>query len=157
MGDNTDAEGLLEALDQLDPPDAGWLVAGTGGSARAVVGAARERGAAIAVVSRDPGRQQRFEEWAASLGVMIVPGDQCRVLINATPLGLNLGDLAPIPLNLAPAAEVALDLLYGKGETQWVRELRAPALRPADGSNCISFQQVADGGDHRRSGLRPRP
>src|SRR5713101_2121572 len=133
VGDNTDAEGLLEALDQLDPPDAGWLVAGTGGSARAVVGAARERGEAIAVLSRDPGRQQRFEEWAASLGVTVVPRDQCRVLINATPLGLNPRDLLPIPLNLAPAAEVALDLVYASGETPWVRGLRAQGLLAADG------------------------
>ena len=53
VGDNTDTEGFLQALDDLGPPDSAWLVAGTGGSARAVVGAARERGARVAVLSRD--------------------------------------------------------------------------------------------------------
>jgi shikimate dehydrogenase len=139
----TDAEGLLEALDRLDPPDAGWLVAGTGGSARAAVGAAQERGAAIAVLSRDPGRQQRFEEWAGSIGVTIVPRDHCGVLINATPLGLNPRDPLPIPLNLAPAAEVALDLVYTKGETPWVRGLRAQGLRAADGRGMLVGQGAA--------------
>jgi len=66
VGDNTDAEGFLEALESLDPPsDSGWLIAGTGGSARAVIGAARERGARVAVLSRDPERQERFQDWAA--------------------------------------------------------------------------------------------
>ena len=143
VGDNTDAEGLLEALAQLDPPDSGWLVAGTGGSAHAVVGAAREHGAGIAVRSRDPERQERFEEWARSIGVTIVPREQCGVLINATPLGLGPRDPLPIPLHLAPGAQVALDLVYADGETPWVRALKAHGLRAADGRGMLVAQGAA--------------
>ena len=42
-------DGLLAALDTLEPPDGPWLIAGTGGSARAAVAAAARRGAAVAV------------------------------------------------------------------------------------------------------------
>jgi len=143
VGDNTDAEGLLEALDGLDPPDTGWLVAGTGGSARAVAGAARERGAGIAVLSRDPARRQAFEQWARSAGATIVPRERCGVLINATPLGLDARDPLPIQLNLAPAAEVALDLVYAKGETPWVRGVRGQGLRAADGRSMLVAQGAA--------------
>lgn len=144
VGDNTDAEGFLEALEGLDPPsDSGWLVAGTGGSARAVIGAARERGARVAVLSRDPGRRERFEAWATSLGVQLVPPEICRVLVNATPLGLHARDLVPIPPNLAPHAQVALDLVYAKGETPWVRALRARGLRAADGRSMLVAQGAA--------------
>jgi shikimate dehydrogenase len=143
VGDNTDAEGLLEALDRLEPPDGGWLVAGTGGSARAVVGAARERGAGVAVLSRDPERQKQFEAWARSLGVSVVPRDTCRVLINATPLGLKPQDPPPIPLHLAPAAKAALDLVYIEGETPWVHTLRAHGLRAADGRAMLVAQGAA--------------
>jgi shikimate dehydrogenase len=143
VGDNTDVEGLLEVLDRLAPPDSGWLVAGTGGSARAVVGAAQERKAGIAVLSRDPGRQERFEAWARSLGVTIVPRETCEVLINATPLGLGTRDLLPIPLHLAPAAVVGLDLVYRRGETPWVRALRGQGLGAADGRGMLVAQGAA--------------
>ncbi|MDX2193444.1 MAG: hypothetical protein NW201_08810, partial [Gemmatimonadales bacterium] len=46
-GENTDVDGVLEALHALGPADGPWLVAGTGGSARAVAAAAAERGAAL--------------------------------------------------------------------------------------------------------------
>lgn len=143
VGDNTDTEGFLRALDDLNPPDSAWLVAGTGGSARAVVGAARERGARVAVRSRDPARRAWFEEWAVSLGVELVAPEACRVLVNATPLGLHARDLAPIPLDLAPDAEVALDLVYAKGETPWVRTLRARGIRAADGRAMLVAQGAA--------------
>jgi shikimate dehydrogenase len=143
VGDNTDTEGFLAALDQLDPPDAAWLVAGTGGSARAVVGAARERGARVAVVSRDPARRRGFEEWVASMGVSLASAESCRVLVNATPLGLHPRDLVPIPLEFAQDAEVALDLVYARGETSWVRALRARGLRAADGRTMLVAQGAA--------------
>lgn len=142
-GDNTDTEGFLAALDDLDPPDSDWLVAGTGGSARAVVGAARERGANVAVLSRDAGRRQGFEKWVASVGVGLAQPEACRVLVNATPLGLQPRDLAPIPMDLAPRAEIGLDLVYAKGETAWVRALRTRGIRAADGRTMLVAQGAA--------------
>ena len=142
-GDNTDVDGLLEALDLLGAPEGGWLVAGTGGSARAVVGAARERCAGLAVLSRDPDRRARFEAWAARCGVALVPPESCGTLINATPLGLRADDPFPIPLEAAPAALVALDLVYAPGETPWVRALRARGIAAADGRGVLVGQGAA--------------
>jgi shikimate dehydrogenase len=142
-GDNTDVAGLLDAIDRLAPPQRPWLVVGTGGSARAVVGAARERGVALAVRSRAPERAHRFTAWAASLGIAAAEANDCGVLINATPLGLSSDDPAPLPVELAPAAEVALDLVYAPGETRWVRALRARGLRAADGRAMLVGQGAA--------------
>lgn len=142
-GDNTDVVGLLDALDRLDLPRRAWLVAGTGGSARAVAGAARERGAALAVRSRDPARAEAFAGWARGLGVAVAAPEDCGVLINATPLGREPGDPFPIPAELAPTAEVALDLVYARGETPWVRALRARGLRAADGRAMLVAQGAA--------------
>ena len=69
VGDNTDVPGVLAALDELDPPPGPWLVLGTGGAARAVVGAACDRGVGVAVASRSADRRRRFEDWATGLGV----------------------------------------------------------------------------------------
>ncbi len=143
VGDNTDVHGVLEALRQLEAPDGPWLIAGTGGGARAVAMAARERGVDIAVTSRDASRRQEFERWMASRGVALVSASDCRVLINATPLGLEGNDPLPIPDEVAPRAEVALDLVYRAGETAWIRAVRSRVRRAADGRAMLVAQGAA--------------
>jgi shikimate dehydrogenase len=142
IGDNTDVAGVLAALDDLEAPPGAWLVLGTGGGARAAVGAARERGVAVSVSSRSADRRRRFEEWTANQGVRVAPSDQCTVLINTTPLGLSSGD--PLPLMEAPKqAAVALDMVYAGGDTPWVQAMRTAGLRAADGRTMLVAQGAA--------------
>jgi shikimate dehydrogenase len=142
VGDNTDVAGLLSALDDLEAPPGAWLVLGTGGAARAAVGAARERGVAVSVTSRSADRRRRFEEWAATQGVRVADAADCAVLINTTPLGLGPGD--PLPLTQPPAgAAVALDMVYIGGDTPWVQAMRAAGLRAADGRAMLVAQGAA--------------
>lgn len=143
VGDNTDVRGVLQALRELESPDGAWLIAGTGGAARATVVAARERGVSVAVTSRDERRRREFEGWISSRGVALAPASECRVLINSTPLGLNPGDPLPIGLDAAPQAEVALDLVYTPGETAWVRSIRPRVRRAADGRGMLVAQGAA--------------
>lgn len=144
QGDNTDVEGVLAALDRLQAPATAWLLAGTGGSARAVAAAAAERGATLAVTSRAVARATEFAAWAeASLGVQRAIPAECSVLINATPLGLSAKDPDPISLGVAPAAVAALDLVYAPGETGWVRRARAQGLAAHDGREVLVQQGVA--------------
>ena len=142
VGDNTDVPGLLAALDDLEAPPGGWLVLGTGGGARAVVGAACERGVPLAVVSRSADRRRRFEAWAAEVGVRPADPEGCTVVINTTPLGLHPAD--PLPLAAPPAgARVALDMVYAPGETAWTHAMRAAGLRAADGRTMLVAQGAA--------------
>jgi len=140
VGDNTDVPGLLDAIAPLEPPAGSWLIAGTGGGARAAALAAAQRGAAVAVCSRSDERRARFEAWARAHGVEAAEPAACRVLVNATPLGLHPGDPLPVELNAAPRATVALDLVYAAGETRWVRAMRAAGLRAADGREMLVGQ-----------------
>jgi len=140
VGDNTDVDGLKEALRLLEAPTNAWLVAGTGGAARAVVAAAREARAAVAVRSRDPSRRQAFEQWAKDQGVALARSAECEVMINATPLGLHPGDHLPLAVDDAPEAQIALDLIYAPGETAWVRLMRQGGLRAADGRAMLVAQ-----------------
>ena len=67
-------------------------------------------------------------------GVDLATPAECRVLINATPLGLKAGDPLPISPASRARAEVALDMVYAAGETAWVRAMYAPGCAaPADG------------------------
>ena len=142
VGDNTDVAGLLAALDDLEAPPGAWLVLGSGGGARAAVGAARERGVAVSVTSRSADRRRRFEEWAATQGVRVAEPAGCTVIINTTPLGLSPGD--PLPLAQPPdRAAVALDMVYTGGDTRWVLAMRAAGLRAADGRAMLVAQGAA--------------
>jgi shikimate dehydrogenase len=143
VGESTDLDGVLDALARLDAPASSWLVVGTGGSARAVIGAAAERGARVAIRSRSPQRASEFSAWARGLGVAAAEAGECEVLINATPLGLAKGDPHPVEAADAPRAAVALDLVYHRGETPWVRHCRACGLRAADGREMLVAQGAA--------------
>jgi shikimate dehydrogenase len=142
VGDNTDLPGLLAALDELDAPAGGWLLIGTGGAARAAVGAAHERAAPVSILSRSSDRRRRFEEWARGQGVRLAGPDECVAVINTTPLGLAPGD--PLPLTDPPAgASVALDMVYARGETPWTMAMRRAGLRAADGRAMLVAQGAA--------------
>jgi shikimate dehydrogenase len=143
LGDNTDVAGILAALEQLEVPDAPWLLAGTGGAARAVAAAAAVRGVPLSVRSREPSRGAAFEAWCATLGVARAEAASCTTLINATPIGLAAGDGDAIPFDLAPAAVAALDLVYARGQTPWIRRARARGLRARDGREMLVQQGAA--------------
>ena len=140
VGGNTDVEGVLRALEPLDPPTGGWLIVGTGGGARAVAVAAARRRAEVAVCSRSSERAGGFERWLADRGIPRVQAAECRVVINATPLGLRADDPLPLEPRSAPASAVALDMVYRTGETQWVRVMRASGRRAADGRGMLVAQ-----------------
>jgi shikimate dehydrogenase len=141
---NTDVDGVLAVLARMGTRNDAWWVLGTGGSARAVVGAAAEHGARVAVRSRDPARAAGFAKWAASVGVAAADADECRVVINATPLGLSPADRHPVdPTALGPDVAV-LDLAYAQsGPTTWVRACQARGLQAIDGREVLLAQGAA--------------
>ncbi|MDX2260781.1 MAG: hypothetical protein SFU84_03685 [Gemmatimonadales bacterium] len=141
---NTDVDGVLAALDRLEAPSTAWYLLGTGGSARAVVGAARERGARIAVRSRAPGRAEAFLAWCATLGVGTAAAEECEVVVNATPLGLAGSEGLPLEPAQFPNLRVALDLTYlANGPTRWVEACRGLGLRADDGKYGLLVQGAA--------------
>lgn len=142
-GDNTDVDGVLATLAGLEAPSGGWLIAGTGGGARAAVAAAATQGARVAIRSRETGRREAFEAWVRLQGVMPIAARECEVMINTTPLGLHGGDHLPLALEDAPHAVVAFDMVYHRGETAWVRQMRQHGLRAMDGRAMLVSQGAA--------------
>jgi shikimate dehydrogenase len=142
-GDNTDVDGVLASMRELGIDAGAWLVAGTGGAARAAGLAAREAGARMAVDSRDPGRRARFMAWLAAVGVAPAAREECVVLVNATPLGRRPGDPLPIDAATTPRAIAAFDMVYAAGETPWVTAMRRRGLRAVDGRTMLLGQGMA--------------
>ncbi len=142
--ENTDVAGVQRALAVLGVTGGNWLLIGTGGSARAVIGAAQAAGAGLAIQSRDPSRAAALAAWAASIGVRTVAEDQCDVAINTTPLGLHAGDPLPLDLRHAPGVTAVLDLVYRPDRpTLWVELAASRGCRAADGREVLLGQGLA--------------
>jgi shikimate dehydrogenase len=142
--DNTDAPGLLDAI---DAPLRGRtaLVLGAGGSARACAWALREAGCArVAVWNRNAARAT---ELAAALGVDATrdtPGAD--VLVNCTALGLHDADPAAtfgaLPLDATDLGAYAtvVDLVYRPGGTPLLHAAGAAGARTVDGLAVLVAQ-----------------
>ncbi len=142
--DNSDVDGVLAVVAELAPAATDWLVSGTGGSARAVAGAAREVGARLVARSRVPARAAAFGEWAATIGVGATEPAACQLVINATPLGLHAGDALPIAPDELRSATAAFDLTYrADGTTEWITACRSRGLATADGRDMLLAQGAA--------------
>jgi shikimate dehydrogenase len=140
-GCETDSTGIIAALAELGTGEGGaWHVAGTGGSARAVLAAAARVGARVAVRSRAPERGAAFLARAGELGVAPADAGECTVAINCTPLGLADQDPLPFQPDELPAVRAALDLVYRRGETEWVRRMRAAGVPSSDGRTALLAQ-----------------
>lgn len=140
--DNTDAPGLLDAL---EAPLAGRtaLVLGAGGSARACAWALREAGCArVAVWNRTAARAR---ELADDLGIDAVataaPAD---VLVNCTAVGLHdpQATFELLPLGMADLVGYPLvaDLVYRPGGTPLLDAAAAAGARTVDGLAILVAQ-----------------
>jgi shikimate dehydrogenase len=146
--ENTDAPGFLDALAGIgrDPAGATALVLGAGGSARAVVWALREAGAAVAVWNRTPARARAL---AAELDVRAVDrAEPAELLINCTTVGLDGRSIATedglssLPVLADALVEYAclVDLVYSDRPTELLRAARACGLETVDGLEILVCQ-----------------
>jgi shikimate dehydrogenase len=136
-GDNTDAGGLVDALD-ADLEGASVLVLGAGGTARAAVWALREAGADVAVWNRTP---ERAAELAGEFGVRHATAiEPARVLVNVTSVGLHGEDL-PAQLELdGIEPELVADVVYGSEPTALCRWAELRGARVVDGLEMLLRQ-----------------
>jgi shikimate dehydrogenase len=137
LGDNTDAGGLIDAL-ETDLRGAAALVLGAGGTGRAAVWALREAGADVAVWNRTP---ERAAELAAELGVRYAPNPEpASVLVNVTSLGMRGEDL-PAQLGLEDLRpELVVDVVYGGEPTALCRWAEQRGARVVDGLEMLLRQ-----------------
>jgi shikimate dehydrogenase len=150
LAENTDAPGFLDALPgDRDLRGARALVLGAGGSARAVVWALRQAGAAeVLIWNRTPGRAEAL---AAELGARAVAASEVleapELLVNCTSVGLA-GELAPfkaLPLQADDlgAGSLVVDLVYRDGGTRFLEAARTRGADVVDGLEILVAQGAA--------------
>ncbi len=137
--DNTDAPGLLAALDS-DLQGKTALVLGAGGSARAVVHALANAGADVSVWNRTPER-------AHELGVTVVepPLPSADLLVNCTSVGLDASGqtfkVLPLTADALGAYATVADLVYhADGDTELLASAREKGARTVDGLEILVGQ-----------------
>lgn len=146
VGDNTDVDGFEAAVTTLlatIPRDITVGVLGAGGAAAGVLAAVeRWPGAYAHVYNRTPERArllcERFSAVAQPVDdVGVIAGAQ--LVVNATSIGLR-DDAMPLDPTLVSPESEAIDLVYRRGETAWVRALRARGHRATDGLTMLVEQ-----------------
>ncbi|HEX4683491.1 MAG TPA: shikimate dehydrogenase [Gemmatimonadaceae bacterium] len=145
-GDNTDVGGFDAAVRAnlvAEPRDLTVGVVGAGGAASAVLAAVESWPGCVAhVYNRTPERArllcERFRTVAQAVDdIGVIEG--AHLVVNATSVGLR-ADEVPFDLSLVGRETLVVDLVYRRGETRVVRELRARGIRAIDGMHMLVEQ-----------------
>jgi shikimate dehydrogenase len=148
-GSNTDGWGFVNHLREsgVDPAAGPALVLGAGGSARAIVAALQDAGAAVSIANRT---RARAEELARDLPPLAVIDWENRspaladhaLLVHTTSLGMGQNPPLEIDLARAPARMAVADIVYVPLETPLLAAARARGLRTVDGLGMLLHQAI---------------
>jgi shikimate dehydrogenase len=140
--ENTDAEGLLNAL-PASPAGKRALVLGAGGAARAVVWALLREGAEVAVWNRTELRSRHLCEELGGEPASAPDQATYELIVNSTAVGLGGEDpFAELPLDptcFAPGQTV-VDMVYGEETTALLRAAEAAGADVVDGLEILVQQ-----------------
>lgn len=133
---NTDVEGFRRSLAQLlrgERPEA-WVF-GTGGAASAVLRGLDLLGISYRQVSRTPRSGQM------SYGDLTrEEAQRTKLWINATPVGLRLGEALPLPYEALGAEHICYDLIYNPSPTTFLSRASEQGARTKDGLEMLHIQ-----------------
>jgi shikimate dehydrogenase len=163
-GFNTDGKGFSRAIREefsVDLRDLRVLVFGAGGAARAIAfQCAKENCERLVIANRDFEKAKRLSEELRAffagprvLGpvprLQAIAADEAALrfqiantdlVVNATPLGLNHGDTAPVPTRLLAPHLMLYDTVYAKGPTTFVSGAIEAGARAANGLSMLLHQ-----------------
>ena len=163
-GFNTDGKGFSRAIREefaVDLRDLRILVLGAGGAARAIARqCAKENCERLVIANRDPEKAAALVEQLRSffagprvLGpvarLQSIPLDDgalrfqianTDLVVNATPLGLNHNDSAPIPTRLLAPHLMIYDTIYSEQRTPFISAAIGAGARAANGLSMLLHQ-----------------
>lgn len=149
-GVNTDVEGIYFACLDRDIPGQDVIILGSGGAARAAIGAAACLGAkGITIVARNQAAAAAMLQAAGQPGLVLPWEDgipaapDARLLFNATSLGM--AGQPPLNLDLAglPDGCTVFDAVYTPLDTPLLTAARARGLRTIDGLTMLIGQAAS--------------
>ena len=152
-GDNTDVEGFRRSLRSFmegSPQGIRALLLGAGGAARAALAGLVEEGAGeVLVYNRTQDRARAVARRIGGPKSRVVPilreleGQDFDLVVNATRVGLDPSDPSPFDLSMLARAGAAMDLIYGRHQTAFVRSAEVAGVRVTDGLEMLVQQGAA--------------
>ncbi|NJD19243.1 MAG: shikimate dehydrogenase [Gemmatimonadetes bacterium] len=151
-GDNTDVDGFRRAARAFTGSLEGMrvLLLGAGGAARATLMALLEEGVhEVILLNRSVERARAVARRIGGSRARVIPlaeelrGQSFDLVVNATRLGLDPNDPCPFDFELLSRAGAALDLVYGRHTTPFVRAAEDFGVRATDGSEVLVQQAAA--------------
>jgi len=152
-GDNTDVDGFRSALSFFIgsvPSGIRVLLLGGGGAARAsLLGLIDEGADEIVIFNRTPERARSMSRRIGGERTRVIPvleeieGEDFDLVINATRLGLEKNDASPVDLERLGCVGAAMDLVYGRHVTSFVRAAEAMDIQATDGAEMLVRQGAA--------------
>lgn len=147
-GYNTDWLGVvlpLEKLTGLKGKDVALL--GAGGAARSIAYGLTERGAALTIYNRTPGKAAELAaEFGAQSASLEDPASikAAEIIINATSVGMapRDGD-TPLPQEFITGGQIVFDSIYVPYETRLLREAAQRGARVVHGTEMLLQQGIA--------------
>lgn len=141
-GQNTEVAGVMEVVRHVPPATA--LVLGTGHAGRSVVAALLQLGWKVRLWNRNALRSRPLKAMMLRYGeVELAPSADpagCRLVVNATPLGVKAGEHPPVEWRHAARGSTALDLVYRRVATEFLREASHQGLQAIDGRVLLAEQ-----------------
>lgn len=157
--DNTDGKGCVEYLRRCGVgfADARVAVCGTGPTSLSIMHACAQAGASHVMLLGRNGEKTQIvlESYLSRIddgsGVRIHACSyenggsdlaSAHIVIDATPLGMQLGDPAPFDTCVFSAGQTVLDVVYGHGETALLQAARKAGCNAYDGRGMLVAQAV---------------
>ena len=146
-GHNTDVDGVLQPLSDVDLAGRAAIVVGAGGAARAVLVALASKGIGrVTMINRSIAKAEALLAELGQVGevhgfdVALPPA---ALLVNASSLGMN--GAPPLDLDLSPMPDDAtvFDAVYAPLETRLLLAARVRGLRTIDGLAMLIGQAAA--------------
>ena len=160
IGYNTDGEGFLKSL--MDPPRCmnltGWdvVLLGAGGAAQAIAVtlALDTKIRRITIWNRDPVRAKalvsqvnvlrRSEDFGKAVEELsAVPIRTAQLVVNATPIGMDPGDILLVKPEDLTGRQVVYDIVYKPRETELIRTARSKECPVVTGDEMLAGQGAA--------------
>lgn len=140
IGHNTDVYGFQQLISPfLQPHHDRAVVLGTGGSAKAVTYALRQRGIPVVHLSRTPRAAQRTYAYSDVDQHFI---DAHLLVVNCTPVGLypNVEASPDLPYRYLSTRHLVVDLIYNPSETLFLKKAAAQGAVALNGMTMLEQQ-----------------
>src|SRR5438876_9753415 len=165
VGSNTDAEGFSRAVRSefsIDLRDLRVMILGAGGGTGHAIAwqCALENCERLVLLNRTPAKTNKLVErlrrffvehrvlglvarleagrWDES--AMRMQLADIDLIVNATPLGMNPSDPAPVPARLLAPHQIVFDCVYGSSKTALLRAAEEAGARGANGLSMLLYQ-----------------